>query len=170
MEAKLQPPRVLLECNGFDPYTPELHWMKREAEDWLNAASPRWLSLLGSSGVGKTMIASALAKQRNATFRKWTWVLDLLRQREWGVKDFLIRRPVLVIDDLGSAHETPFAQAFMEELADRRLGSWTVWTSNLLLHQIGEHVSQRVRSRMRRGGSRVVEIVSTKDWNDKDDQ
>lgn len=58
---------------------PQLVQMKREAasflDDLTNARNPRWLSLLGTSGAGKTMLAKAIWRQfRDNLHMEIDWV------------------------------------------------------------------------------------------------
>ena len=165
-----RPPLVLLESE-FDPQSGrEAIWAQREASAFaaspeLNAA-PYWLSMLGNSGTGKTMLARSAhryLRSRGIPSQFWTWkgILEHLRQGHWDLKEQLRRDHVLIVDDIGSAQETEFAAAYLDQLADERLGKWSLWTSNLSLEQIGDNVSERVRSRMRRNGGVVVEILNT---------
>ena len=169
-----QPPSHPL--NNFDAYTPELKLALTGTERLVGSAlagdSPRWLSLLGVQGTGKTHLAKAATdamrdQGRRAQMWRWSSIMDRLRSGQWGLKDQLFSLPFLAIDDLGAGHDTAFSQAFADELADKRLGKWTMWTSNLTYQQIGDGLSWRVHSRMMRGGSAVVEILETPDYSQK---
>lgn len=168
-------PRRINCSAGFDPHNAELQWMLRETEEWVAAIlgrkEPYWLSLLGVSGTGKTSMARAawreVYKIRTAMFRKWTAVLDTLRDGDFGIKGALAAAPVVFLDDLAAGHETRFSQSAADEIADRRIGKWTIWTSNLTLAQVGDHLSHRVRTRMKGHGNRVVEILKTTPYCDR---
>ena len=153
----------------FESYNGEMLWMLTEAEkfccEYERRETPRWLALLGNSGVGKTMLAKYCAEHLGIPFRKWSWIVDLMRKRDYGVKDWIIGERAIVIDDIGAGYETSFAQSLLDELADRRLGKWTILTSNYSLQQIGDEISHRVRSRMIRGGNKVVEALNSKCWH-----
>lgn len=178
LEDKKEPPRFQM-LPEFDDYTPELKAAKASTErlvgDALAGESPRWLSLLGVQGTGKTHLAKAAVSamrenQRTAQLWRWTSITDHLRRGNFNLKRQLFSLPFLAIDDLGSGHDTSFSQAFADELADRRLGKWTIWTSNWSYQQIGDHLSWRVHSRMARDGSTIIEILDTGDYNQRPPQ
>lgn len=82
----------------------------------------------------------------------------------WDVAQSIISPPLVIIDDI----EPSRTAGVTDELAriiERRIGKWTVYTSNLSLEQIGEQIDVRVASRLLRpiGRSVVVEI-KTKDY------
>lgn len=160
----------------FEAYTPELKLALTGTERLVGSAlagdPPRWLSLLGVQGTGKTHLAKAATdamrgRGQRAQMWRWSSIMDRLRSGQWDLKDQLFRIPFLAIDDLGAGHDTAFSQAFADELADKRLGKWTIWTSNLTYQQIGDGLSWRVHSRMMRGGSAVVEILETQDFSQR---
>ena len=162
-----EPQRPGRQESKFQPYNEETRWALSEIRAWIGEIKanqpPRWLSLLGRSGTGKTMLSRKASKEVGGRFRQWSKIMDALREGHWHAKEMLISYPILVVDDLAAAHETDLSRATMDVLAARRLGKWTIWTSNLSLEQVGD-VSHRVRSRMLREGNRVVEILNTECW------
>ena len=147
-----------------------LYW--REAskflQEILRGSFPRWLSLLGRSGTGKTLLAHTIRQSLSVSglscqFWKWTSIVTLLREGHYDLKQQLARAPVLIVDDLFAGQSSDFTQAYADELADHRLGKWTLFTSNETLEQIGDR-NNRVRSRMQRDRGTVVEILNTPDF------
>lgn len=134
----------------------------------------RWLSLLGLSGVGKTMLAKGVRScirdnRPNLVVRLYRWsdvVNNHLRQGDYRIMAFLIEDvDVLMLDDIGLESGSAFSNAKLGELLDARLDKWTMLTSNLSLEQIGECIDVRIASRMVRGDSMVVEMLSAPDWS-----
>lgn len=134
----------------------------------------RWLSLLGVSGCGKTMLAKAVRQsvlhhrpESTCAFFKWTSVVNrYLRQGDYGIIPYLAEDvDVLVLDDIGLETGSSFSNAKLGELLDARLGKWTLLTSNLLLADISEQIDMRVASRLVRGESEVVQLVHVPDWS-----
>lgn len=65
----------------------------------------------------------------------------------------------LVIDDLGAERdESGFVKDKMLELLNRRLGKWTILTTNLSLKNIAENYDARISSRLIRDENRVKRI------------
>jgi hypothetical protein len=64
-----------------------------------------------------------------------------------------------VVDDIGQLEDTSkgYLLGALGRICEARLGSWTVWTSNLTLAQISERLDNRISSRMIRGENVVVE-------------
>lgn len=177
---------------------PQLVVMKQAAEDFCTAIAmrrePRWLSLLGSSGAGKTMLARIIfrfVKERARYFRiigasgepviqahevlwvNWREAAKDMSAGCWSTIDALIERSSLdhaiwfaVIDDIGAADEAGkrFVLNALDHIADARLGMWTVFTSNLTPDQIASKLDPRISSRMIRGKNVVVK-VEVEDFN-----
>lgn len=146
---------------------------------------PRWLSLIGSSGVGKTYLARKIwnwysnSKHCSARlnedgseivyggeFVHWPSVAKELQSgRGTGWLDDLIPQKLIVLDEIGATHDkSGYATDKLSTLLSCRVGKWTVITANLSLQDVAEKLDTRIASRMLRDGSEVVE-VNTKDYN-----
>ena len=140
----------------------QLKRMKVETARWITAYkrgySPRWLSLLGTSGAGKTMLAREVRRVCGGKFVTWTRVTNMLREGEYRWFSDLMREHIVILDDIGSEHATPFVAAKLYEFLSERVGRWTVVTANLSLEQIGQRIDVRIASRMRRDDSQVVDV------------
>lgn len=141
-------------------------------------ASPRWLTLTGTRGSGKTTLA-ALAYLEARTINPGAaslWIGDRRRPRcVWidetkfaddcmsdpGLPEYLRDDYLVVLDDLGSARERwdRVADALFR-LANARLGKWTIWTSNLNVREIEANVDPRLASRLLRDGNLGVRITA----------
>jgi len=153
----------------------------REAFDWMdcrrthNAYSldhprkskfkPRWLSLLGSSGTGKTMLAKKVASRVPlCNFELWLDIAASVRGGEHDQFLSLCDEDFLVVDDVFSEYRTEFSDAKLCEFFTRREYKWTMITANVSMETIAEKYDQRIASRMIRHGSVVVD-VDLPDWN-----
>ena len=151
----------------------ETQAMAREAHSFLadveGKEDPRWLSLLGKSGTGKTMLAKQIKRQckGKVKFRQaWSWptIVERLRGREYGIRNHLAQLPFLLIDEIGLDGDTEFAKNELSKLAERRMGKWTIWTANLDRKGIAERLDPRIASRMKRYPNRVVTVKDAPDW------
>lgn len=138
--------------------------------DSTNAADGKWCALTGVSGVGKTMLARSSHKYLKSRgvesrFMRWITIVDYMRRGDYGVIDHICDAKVLFVDDIGAGYETALSKAKILEIAERRMGKATFWTSNLTLQQIAEQVDVRVASRMVRDGNRVFEFRDCPDWS-----
>lgn len=166
---------------------PELEEMKAKSaqfvQDMLDDLPPRWLSLLGTSGAGKTMLARRIANifrdhldftvikadadqvvRRRGGFISWNKLATALREQDYRMFDDVARDWFVVVDDIGSEHASAFINAKLFEFCARRENKWTVFTGNLSLDQVGERFDTRIASRMIRHGS-VVCDVEVPDFN-----
>lgn len=158
---------------------------ERFADETARGQKPRWLTLSGRSGVGKTHLARKLKEfwMTRSGFRKVSgrvgtilsrldcrfvsWRRFIERQRAGGFTEIveLCELPFVIVDDIGAEYDpNGFARARLDELLDARLGKWTVITTNLRLSEIGEQLDTRISSRMLRGGSIFAETTAT-DYN-----
>jgi DNA replication protein DnaC len=134
------------------------------------AGDRKWCALVGVSGVGKTMLSRAAYRyvtQRGlrSRFLKWITIVDYMRKGDFGVIDHVCDARVAFIDDIGAGYETAMSKAKILEIAERRTGKATFWTSNLTAQQIAEQIDVRVASRMVRDGNRVFEFAECPDWS-----
>ena len=138
--------------------------------DYKANRAPRWLSLLGTSGAGKTMLARIIKQQIRGEFRKWATVIKWTREGDHRMfEDLAASRRCVVIDDIGSEYGTDYSRAKLYEFLGNREGKWTIITANLSLAQIGANLDTRIASRMLRGKSSVVD-VSVTDFNLREQQ
>ena len=118
-----------------------------------------WLVLLGGYGAGKTHLAAAITNynidlSRPAIFVVVPDLLDHLRAAfgptsESGIDERLdnIREtPLLVLDDLGAHHSTPWAQEKLFQILNHRYNSRmpTVITTNQRLEELDPRVASRL--------------------------
>jgi hypothetical protein len=134
-------------------------------------ATGRWLTLLGKSGRGKSHLAKRIEVWRRGKgdgrfYYRWPAILEQMRNDRENISLFMERardRKVLIIDDIGAAHETEFAAAVLCDIADTRIGLPTVFTSNLSIEGISK-MDARIASRMFRDGSEVFTFKAAPDW------
>ncbi len=124
------------------------------------ANEPRgWLVMLGGYGSGKTHLAAAIANQALALGQRVLFVivpdlLDYLRSayaptsetgldaRMEAIRDV----PLLVLDDLGAHHSTPWAQEKLFQIINHRYNNRlpTVVTSNQRIEELDPRVTSRL--------------------------
>ena len=168
-------------------FVSELPWKKRPAflatmmggpcED-ARSIVPRWLSFLGQSGTGKTFLSQLIFEQAArvtalkasalvlSPIRKFFWprLLSRLRDGEYWLVRELADCNFVFLDELSLEHDpSGFGADKLCEILSCRVGKWTLLTSNLSMEKLGD-VDGRISSRLRRGGSVVVE-VETVDFN-----
>lgn len=144
----------------------------------INLGKPRWLTLAGESGIGKTMLAKEAYRHfmdysrfeigydaldnritgNTGQFCDWRKFCKDLREGSFGRVDDLCSESFVVLDDIGSEHDpNGFIASTMDRIANSRLGKWTLITCNLPLAQIAEKIDARIADRMLRDGSVVFE-------------
>ncbi len=138
---------------------------------------PRWLSLLGDSGTGKTYLASRIHRwaMDHAPLRTRTvdgeiqFATDWCRWPELAEQlqangghtyfDQIKSTQLLFIDDIGqSLDKTGFITGKLSTLLSARVGKWTVITANLPLREVAAKIDTRVASRMVRDKNVVVNV------------
>lgn len=154
--------------------------------DMAAGAQPYWLTFSGQQGVGKTMLARQIferARDHHNPGRHSIWqtgfgVYDESNRRpncvwltangfkdrmlggDYDLPEYLRQDFLVVIDDLGAARDTRdnALSDGLYRLADRRIGRWMVWTTNLTLREIAERLDPRISSRLIRDDNRLVRI------------
>ena len=160
----------------------ELEKIAQACWDWTQAfkakQSPRWLSLLGTSGTGKTHCAtrlwnwaSARADFRNAQFIHvpviWPRFVQRLRAGNgFKMRDDIANWPVLFVDDIGSERDTTgFATEELVALLMSRMGKWTLITSNKTPEAL-RALDERLYSRLIRDQN-ICATVRTIDFSER---
>jgi len=162
---------------------PHLKAMKEGAE-WLTSAmlrheSPRWLTLLGPSGTGKTYLARMIYRiarnnlmgyegrdgwphTRLMRWINWRKFCDLIRGGDYTRTEFVIDPWMAVLDDIGAEYDpSGFLTSKLDRVINERLRKWTVVTCNLSLEEISSKLDRRIASRMIRDGNKVIEVNAT---------
>ena len=155
------------------------------AAEMESSAPPRWLTLSGGCGAGKSHLARQTkrfwiehagwvrAEGKSGSYRRLrecrfiSWRKFVQRQKAGEFRELvdLMDLPLLIVDDIGAEYDpTGFAKGRLDELLDARLGKWTFITTNLSLQEIGEQLDARIASRMKRGGSRFIKTTAP-DYN-----
>lgn len=93
-----------------------------------------------------------------AHFAFWPKLLTQLRDGKYWIVEDLADANLVFLDELVTEHDpSGFAKDKLCELLSRRIGKWTIITSNLTLSKLSE-LDTRISSRMIRGGSRTIEV------------
>jgi len=150
-----------------------------QAEQWSNAETKGrglWLSLVGKSGVGKTMLATDVYNTIDKHFRQYAkltgqkcffdfgfWsiadVANAMREGAGDVHAGLSALDLLLIDDIGAEKDTTgFVKGKLCELLSARVGKWTILTSNLSLKAISENYDARIADRLIRDENILVDV------------
>ena len=164
----------------IDPVDEDVERMIEAASQWALSVEhqdrPRWLSLLGNSGVGKTHVARRLwdwvrtkpnwdnKADYSPQWIYWPQYIEELRDRG-NYEKFrdMARWPYLVLDDVLAERQSDWSTEKLHNLLGARDKRWTIITSNKSAGEIAQ-VDVRIASRMARNGSKVVYLKS-KDYS-----
>lgn len=159
---------------------PVLEGMEKAASafsaETYSKSAPRWLSFLGRTGTGKTFLADLLLTvchpglSRHPTLANglrrhyWPTLLEKLRDQKYWLMAEIAEANLVFLDELVLEHDpTGFAKDKLCEILGRRIGKWTIFTSNLDLEQF-ERIDPRITSRLIRGAN-TVKICNTTDYS-----
>lgn len=133
-------------------------------------ATPRWLSLLGLTGTGKTHCATRLWSVFSKKFLWHTmefihspiywpkFVASLRGGGGYGQLEEMQRWPILFLDDICAERDTTgFASDQLNTLLGCRADRWTIITSNLYLEQLGG-IDPRIADRVIRSPNIFCEV------------
>ena len=142
----------------------------------LDYAEPHWLSLLGPSGVGKTMINRQICrllgkwwKVKTPTGRRGPWIAELVPGKDlsdYKAPSEYADADLVFIEDIGAGvglgEKGPGAviRSRVVELLQYRAKKWTILDANLYRSEIAEKLDPRIASRLKRDGSVMIEIPS----------
>lgn len=142
--------------------------------------TPRWLSLLGTSGCGKTFLSKRIWRwfkslpefraivdeQTEEIIYPGSFVLwpnlaaELLSNSGYIRLNQLKQEKLVVIDEIGADRDpSGHVRDCLSRLLTARVGKWTVITSNKSLNDIERDIDARVSSRMIRDGNVVVDVA-----------
>lgn len=136
---------------------------------------PRWLSLVGPSGVGKTFVlkqAFACLSQNLRIKTKTGWrgpqcahIVPSLDLQDFAAPRAYADYDLIYIEDIGSGADMQagagrVTRSRVIELLHLRSGRWTMLCANFYRASIAEHFDPRIASRLKRDGSWLVEIPS----------
>lgn len=151
--------------------------MAKFVMDMRRGGPGRWLSLVGTSGAGKTMLARRVwrwfcqsgmffvepVRQSNVVHTgqwcDWRKFMEECLQGDFSRTIDLRDDWFVVFDDIGSKRDKSGIGADkLDTILSARVGKWTMITSNLKMTQIADQFDQRIASRMIRDGSIVIDV------------
>jgi DNA replication protein DnaC len=152
-------------------------------------AEPYWLTFAGTFGCGKTFLSRQIfgqaelinpgAYSKNPVWYggqgvmteenrrpKCVWMTEksfasIVRGGDYDYPKYLRPDFLVVLDDLGSERDsTGFLANCLFDLANSRLGRWTIFSTNYSVAEIVDRLDGRIASRLIRDENRVVKITA----------
>lgn len=137
----------------------------------------RWLTFLGTSGGGKSMLTKLITKifgrldhlvdetkgrggdrfLRSGGFKPWCDVIGEMRTGDFSGVRQLKEDWYVAADDIGAEQQTPLSIGKLYEIMTAREGKFTVFNANLTLEALAA-IDVRLASRVKRDGNILVEI------------
>lgn len=191
--AKITETKVDLMLLGFETPDRTTSQMREEARRFVFAMGSDthpsyWLSLVGSSGTGKTMLARMITRAfhkhfehlkdehrgrtqdrflRHGGFLSWPMCVERMLDGDFGFVRQASEDWFLVLDDVGSESEKlrDLSVSKLFTILNARQDKFTILTCNYGLSEIAERMDVRIASRLLRHGGIVVDSTGTKDFN-----
>lgn len=147
--------------SGEDYYTMAniLDIMKRYAENF--SENSRSLFLFGKTGLGKTHLSLAVANRvlergYSVVYDSASNILHEIEKEHFGrehsseMTDLVMQTDLLILDDLGTEHTTPFYSSTIYNIVNTRLNRKkpTIISANLSKYDITKRYDERVSSRL----------------------
>lgn len=150
--------------------------MKAFATEVLSRGRPRWLSLLGPPGVGKTHILSQLVEMLERYRQHWKvrtpdgWrgvqiahIIPAEDLEDYKAPKAFAKYDLIYIEDIGSGADSAAGSGKVLrnrvlELLQLRTKKWTLADSNLSTEEIADQFDARIASRLRRDGSLAIKL------------
>lgn len=180
----------------FNTEHPKLRKMEKEATRFCAAmagcSTPAyWLSLLGPSGTGKTMLARKIVRffrrhlegeidenrgrpgvdcyRRTGGLLEWSRMLDRMMESDFGFMRQAMDDWLVCLDDIGAEHPTlsELSASKLFSILNARQGKFTVLTANLRMDEIAERLDPRIASRLLRHGGVVIDTTGCPDFATK---
>ena len=156
--------------------------LAQAAQAWASAFKrgdkPRWLSIIGTSGAGKTYAAKRLWRyaKDNSNWQGcdyfphvvfWPdFIQELRAGASYAIRNEMKRWPVLFLDDIGAERDpSGYAAEELNTLLGCRVGKWTLITSNKDADAL-KAIDGRIFSRLIRDENICVS-VNTKDFAER---
>jgi hypothetical protein len=172
----------------FEAYAPELKPVLPAVLQWcsdlLNRQEPHWLTLLGPSGIGKTLALrqayqfavrhSHLWEIKTPTGQRWPACAHIKPAKDLDAYDApkeFSNRDLAYVEDItvGSGMDKGSGAVLADRLAELlhlRTGKWTLIDGNMSRALIELKIDGRIASRLKRDGSVLIEIPdSVPDYN-----
>lgn len=123
----------------------------------------RWACKVGRT---KTVISEEDAvRPVSAEFRYWPGLLDVMRSGDWQACEPLFGADVVVIDDIGAAHDpSKFGMDKLGQLISARENHWTLLTTNIVPAAWPVDFDQRIASRLCRNAT-VIDLCDVPDYS-----
>lgn len=170
----------------FEAYHPALASVMpavhRFCSDVINGEEPRWLTILGPSGIGKTLALRQAFRMLSRNEHLWPIrkynrdgslssermpqcahiipgedLHDYRAPRDYGAYD------LLYVEDIGAGAgmergSGSVTASRVTELLQYRTGKWTLLDANMSRRQIAQKLDERIASRIKRDGSVLIEL------------
>jgi hypothetical protein len=164
----------------FEVYHPALAAVMpavhRFCSDVLDDEEPRWLTILGPSGIGKTFALRQAFRMLSRNEHLWEVktrtgtrlpqcahiipgedLTDYRAPRDYG------RYDLLYVEDIGAGANVRQGSGSVTisrvaELLQYRTGKWTLLCANLNRTEISQHLDPRIASRLKRDGSVLLDL------------
>lgn len=150
--------------------------------------APYWLSIVGSSGTGKTMLARAITNvflryieglrdenrgnpgdrySRMGGFMSWPLCVERMLEGDFGFTRQMKEDWFLAIDDVGAENEKlkELGTSKLFAILNERQHKFTVLTCNYGLAEIAQRMDPRIASRLIRHGGVVVDSTGCPDFS-----
>lgn len=146
---------------NYEPDNDRLKKVKNQVETYIKEFDgKKSLMLFGDYGTGKSHLSVSITKElmeqgKECLFLSLPKLLTKIKDTynnngvtENELLEVIKRVDLLVIDDLGAEHSTPWAIAKLFEVIDDRAGKATVYTTNLTSEELRERFNERNFSRL----------------------